>query len=119
VLSKPADDCGSPASAHHAVALGLEQCQDVAVVVAELGPTWSVELHDAAPGGATIIIQPVDPDGPDDPTLFVHSVGSVFHLDELCGDQFRQLGEHREWAGLLRAVLLRLVGEIPAPPMRH
>jgi hypothetical protein len=37
-------------------ALGPRQCEHLAAVVAELGMTWSVELHDEAPGDATIII---------------------------------------------------------------
>jgi hypothetical protein len=88
-------------------------------VVAELGATWSVELHDDAPGDATIIILPEDDDDPFDLTLFVHSVGPSFHLDELCGDTFRKLGEHRAWADVLRAVRIRLLGLMPVPPTLH
>jgi hypothetical protein len=88
-------------------------------VVAELGMTWSVELHDEAPGDATIIILPEDIDDPLDLTLFVHSIGPTFHLDELCGDTFRKLGEHRAWAEVLRAVRIRLLGLMPVPPTLH
>ena len=100
-------------------ALGPRQCEHLAAVVAELGVTWSVELHDDAPGDATIIILPEDIDDPLDLTLFVHSVGPTFHLDELCGDTFRRLGAHRAWADVLRAVRIRLLGLMPVPPTLH
>lgn len=100
-------------------ALGPRQCEHLAAVVAELGVTWSVELHDEAPGDATIIILPEDVDDPFDLALFVHSVGSTFHLDELCGDSFRKLGEHRAWADVLRAVRIRLLGTMQVPPTLH
>jgi hypothetical protein len=105
--------------ASRVVALGPRQCQHLAAVVAELGVTWSVELHDDAPGDATIIILSDDLDDPFDLTLFVHGVGSSFHLDELCGDTFRRLGEHRVWADVLRAVRIRLLGMIPVSPTLH
>lgn len=107
----------SPAS--RPAALGPRQCEHLAALVAELGATWSVELHDDTPGDATIIILPEDDDGSLDPTLFVHSVGPAFHLDELCGDTFRRLGEHRAWAEILRAVRIRLLGMMPVSPTLH
>ena len=88
-------------------------------MVAEFGPIWSVELHDDAPGGTTIVIQLADPDDPSDLTLFVHAVGAMFHLDELCADRFRRLGGHPAWADLLHAVRVRLLGATPTPPTRH
>jgi len=88
-------------------------------VLGELGATWSVEIHDDTPGDATIIILPEDVDDPSDLTLFVHSVGPIFHLNELCGETFRRLGEHRASADVLRAVRMRLLGLMPVPPTLH
>jgi hypothetical protein len=106
-------------SASGAAALGPRQCRHLAALVAELGSSWSVELHDDTPGGATIVIQPADTDDPLDLAIFVHAAGSSFHLHELCGDSFRKIGENLSWADVLRAVRITLLAEMPIPPMLH
>jgi hypothetical protein len=106
-------------SAGLGAALGPRQCQHLAAVVAELGSSWSVELHDDAPGGATIMVLPVDVDDPFGVALFVHNVGSAFHVDELCGDNFRKLCELPVWTDVVRAVRIRLLGAMPVPLTLH
>src|SRR5208337_3883056 len=89
------------------------QCEHLAAVVAELGPNWSVELHDDIPGKATIVILPADLDAAIGPTLIIHADESAFHLEELDRDAYRKLGEHPVWADVLRAVRIRLMWEMP------
>jgi hypothetical protein len=103
----------------HPTPLEPRQCEHLAAVVAELGPNWSVELHDDIPGKETIVILPDDPDEAIGPTLIIHADESAFHLEELDGDAFRKLGEHLVWADVLRAVRIRLVWEMPFPTTRH
>jgi hypothetical protein len=99
--------------------LGPRQCEHLAAVVAELGPNWSVELHDDIPGRATIVILPADLDEVIGPTLVIHADETAFHLEELDADAFRRLGKHLVWTDVLRAVRIRLVWEMPFPPTRH
>ena len=106
-------------SATRTPVLGPRQRQQLTALVAELGSTWSVELHDDTPGGATIVVQPVDVDDPLDLALFIHRAGSTFLLHELCGDTFRKIGAHLEWAEVVRAVRIRLLGVMPVPPTLH
>jgi hypothetical protein len=61
----------------------------------------------------------MDPDDAASPVLFVHREAAVFHLDELCGETFRKLGEHQAWVDLVRAVRSRLLGPIPNRQTLH
>ena len=99
--------------------LGPAQRRHLAAVVGELGPQWSVELHDDIPGKAAIVILPEVPDAATGPTLVVHADKSAFHLEELHGYAYRKLGKHPVWNDILRAVRIRLLWEVPFPPTRH
>jgi hypothetical protein len=119
MLNIPIDSRRSRPTEGCAVSVGPRQCEHLAAVVAEVASAWSVELHDDSPGAPTIIILPEDPDDPVDLALLVHGVGAAFQLDELCGESYRKLGEHLVWAEVLRAVRIRLLAVMPAPPTLH
>ena len=70
-------------------------------------------------GEATIVVLADDPDDDICPTLIVYANESAFHLEELCGDDYRQLGAYWGWADVLRAVRIRLIWEMPIPATRH
>ena len=99
--------------------LGQGQRRHLAAVVAELGPNWSVELHDDIPGKAAIVILPEDLAEAIGPTLIVHADELAFHLDELHGRAYRKLGRHLVWEDVLRAIRIRLIWEMSFPPTRH
>jgi hypothetical protein len=91
----------------------------LAGALAGLVPNWSVELHCDVLGEATIVVPPDDPDDDICPTLIVYADKSAFHLEELCGEDYRKLGVYRGWADVLRAVRIRLIWEMPIPATRH
>jgi len=99
--------------------LGPGQRQHLAAVVAGLGPTWSVELHYDMFGKATLVVLPEDLDDVIGPTLIIHADQSAFHVEELCGEAYRKLGEHRAWADVLRAVRVRLIWEMTFSTTLH
>ena len=84
-----------------------------------LTPDWSVELHYCAVGEPLIVILPDDLDDPAGSSIIVRRDEEIFHLEELCGDTYRKLGEHRRWPDVLRAVRARLIWDLPFPPARH
>jgi hypothetical protein len=100
-------------------ALGAGRRRDLAAMLAEFVPDWSVELHYDEHGNAAIVIMPEDPDDEVSPTLIVYTSGSAFHLDELCCDAYHRLGEHLGWADILRAVQIRLIWETAFPATLH
>jgi hypothetical protein len=93
--------------------------QHLAGALADLAPNWSVELQYDVLGETTIVV--LADDGGDDicPTLIVYADESAFHLEELCGDDYRKLGAYLGWADVLRAVRIRLIWEMPIPATRH
>jgi len=95
--------------------LGPGECEQLAALVAELAPDWSVELRHDVLGCPTIVILPDDLDDANGPVLFVHREGSAFHLEELRWSTYRKLDEYRAWAEVLRAVRIRLAWEAPFP----
>jgi hypothetical protein len=95
------------------------QRQHLAAALAGLVPDWSVELQYDVLGEATIVILPDDPDDDICPTLIVHADESAFHLEELCGDDYRKLGSYWGWADVPRAVRIRLIWEMQIPATRH
>jgi len=119
MLMRYAEARGGKSPASRPEPLGPGRHRHVAAVVAELGPSWSVELHHDIHGKATIVILPADLDAESGPTLIIDAGEAAFHLDELDGDACRRLGEHLVWADLLRAVRIKLVWEMPFPPTRH
>jgi hypothetical protein len=119
MLMRQFEDNRSQAPTGGSATLRAQQCQHVAAVVAELRPDWSVELHDNPHGRTLIVILPDDLDSVVDPTIVVRGDDAVFHVEELCGDTYRKLGEHGRWGDVLRAVRRRLIWEMPFPPMLH
>lgn len=111
MLSRQVEDRRSQPPTSRPAPLGPGQREHLAAVVAALGPTWSVELHDDVPGEATIVILPDDLDLAIGPTLVIHADASAFRLEELDGDTCRKLGDHQAWADVLRAVRIRLAWE--------
>jgi hypothetical protein len=99
--------------------LGHGHCRHLVVVVAEVGPNWSVELHDDVPDKATIVVLREDPHDAMGAILIVHADESAFHLEELHGNAYRKLGRHLVWDDVLRAVRIRLIWQMPFPPIRH
>jgi len=62
------------------------------------------------------------PDDLDDavfPTLMVRSAGSAFHLEELFGDTYCELGEYQMWSDVLRAIRIRLIWAGPPQTTLH
>jgi hypothetical protein len=119
MLSRQIEDDRSQAPVSGAATLRAQQCQHLAAVVAELRPDWSVELHDNPHGKSLIVILPEDLDSEVDPTLVVRKDDAVFHLEELCGDSYRKLGEHTLWLDVVRAVRTRLAWEMAFPSTLH
>ena len=119
MLIRQLEDDRSQAPSRGSATLRAQQCQHVAAVVAELRPDWSVELHDNPHGKTLIVILPDDLDNDVDPTIVVRGDDAVFHVEELCGDTYRKLGEHWLWVDVLRAVRSRLIWEMPFPPTLH
>jgi hypothetical protein len=119
MLTRQIEDHGSRAPTNGSATLRAQQCQHLAAVVAELRPDWSVELHYDVLGKPLIVVLPDDLDDPVDSTLIVRSDDDVFHLEELCEDTYRTLGEHGLWPDVLRAVRTRLIWEMPFPPTLH
>jgi hypothetical protein len=99
--------------------LGHGHCRHLAGVVAEVGPNWSVELHDNVPGNAAIVILPEDVHDAFGAILIVHADESAFHIEEVHGNAHRKLGQHVAWDDVLRAVRIRLIWQTPFPPTRH
>lgn len=89
--------------------LTQRQYHNLAAGLAGLVLNWSVDLHYDEHGKATIIIMPDDLDDAIFPTLIVRSDASAFHIEELCGDDYRELGEYQVWSDVLRAVRIRLI----------
>jgi hypothetical protein len=119
MLIRQTDDRVCPPAASGPEPLGPGQCEHLASVVAGLGPTWSVELHYDVLGQATIVVLPEDLDDAIGPTLIIHAGQSAFHLEELCGEAYRKLGEHLAWADVLRAVRVRLTWEMACSATLH
>jgi hypothetical protein len=119
MLIRQLEDDRSQALTSGSATLLEQQCQHVAAVVAELRPDWSVELHHNPHGKTLIVILPDDLDSAADPTIVVRGDDAVFHVEELCGDTYRKLGEHWRWGDVLRAVRGRLIWETPFPPTLH
>jgi hypothetical protein len=119
MLIRQLEDDRSQAPASGSATLAAEQCQHLAAVVAELRPDWSVELHHDMHRRPLIVILPDDLDNGVDPTVVVRRDAAVFHLEELCGDTYRKLGEHWLWVDVLRAVRTRLIWAMPFPPTLH
>jgi hypothetical protein len=72
--------------------LGPDHRSYLAAAVADIVPDWTVDLHAEGRADATITIMPEDGDDDLGPTLFVHCDGDTFHLDQLHGDAFSNLG---------------------------
>jgi hypothetical protein len=114
----PATRTNQPATDYQET-LGTGRCHELAGAIADCVPDWSVELHHDEDGKSAIVIMPEDLDDMIGPTLIVYTTGSAFHLDELCQDNYRRLGKNLSWAGVLRAVQIRLIWEEPFPPTLH
>ena len=99
--------------------LGREQCDHLAAAVAELIPDWSVELHLDVLREPMIVILAENFDDDIGPTLVVYRDETTFHLEELCWDSYRKLGDYPAWADLVRAVRIRLNWEMPFPTTLH
>jgi hypothetical protein len=99
--------------------LGQEQCSQLAAVLAELVPNWSVELHHDVLRKPMIVILPENLDDAIGPTLVVYGDETVFHLEELRWDTCRKRGDYCVWTDVLRAVWLRLFWETPFAPTLH
>jgi hypothetical protein len=119
MLIRQVEDRWSHGSANGPATLGAKQCQHLAVVVAEVRPDWSVELHHDVLGRPFIVILSDDLDDPVDFTLVVRRDDAPFRLEELCGDTYRKLGDCGLWVDVLRAVRTRLSREMPFPPTLH
>lgn len=119
MLIRQTNDRSSPLPANNPEPLGRAQCQRLAAVVASLGPTWSVGLHHDARGKATIVVLPEDLDDAIGPTLIIRATRSGFHLEEMCEDACRSLGEHSAWADVLRTVRIRLIWEMTISTLLH
>ena len=100
-------------------ALGSWRCDELAAAIAGCVPNWSVDLHYDEEGKPTIVVMPEDHNDTISPTLIVYANASAFHIDELRGDAYRNLGEHDSWADVLRAVRIRLIWEEPFPTTLH
>ena len=99
--------------------LGREQCDHLAASVAELMPDWSVELHLDVLREPMVVILAENIDDDIGPTLVVYRDETAFHLEELRWDAYRKLGTYQAWAGLVRAVRVRLFWEMPFPMTLH
>jgi hypothetical protein len=89
--------------------------QHVAALVDALAQAWSAELEHDVYGDATIIILSDDLDDDASPALILSSRDGVYCVEELQGDNFRQLGEYPAWQETIAAVStwLRWVSSVP------
>jgi hypothetical protein len=99
--------------------LTLGHCHYLAAGLASLIRNWSIELHYDEHSDATIVIMPNDLDDAIFPTLIVRSDESAFHLEELFGEVYRELGEYRMWSDVLRAARIRLIWAGPSQTTLH
>jgi hypothetical protein len=113
------ENCQSPLPTDALEPLTPGRCHRLAAALAGLAPQWSVELHYDEQAKAAIVIMPDDLDDASFPTLLVRTDASAFHLEELCGNAYRKLGEYRAWADVLRAVQIRLAWAAPLQTMLH
>ncbi len=88
-------------------------------MIAAFMPDWSVELHYDEQRKATIVMMPDDVDSANFPTLIVRGEASAFHLEELLGDAYQDLGEYRSWIDVVRAVRIRLMWDMPVSMTLH
>lgn len=119
MLVKPIEYRPSRHPAHALGPLGLEQCNDLAVLIAGLMPDWSVELHYDVQCKPMIVILPVDLDDATGPTLVVYGDETGFHLEELLWDTCRKLGDYQLWTDVANAVRIRLVWQMPLATTLH
>jgi hypothetical protein len=119
MLTRQTDIRPNPARACVPEALGASQCRHLAAALSGFTPSWSVAIQYDVRGRATIVAQPEDFEHVVAPTFFIHVARSAFHLEELCGEDCRTLGEYWVWADVLRAVQIRLTWDMPIATTQH
>ncbi len=119
MLNRQIEDHEIHSAANTSATLRAKQCEQLSAVIAELTPDWSAELHYCALGEPLIVILPDDLDDPAGTSIIVRRDDAMFHLEELYGDTYRKLGEHRRWPDVLRAVRARLIWDMPFPATLH
>ena len=78
-------------------------------VLADIAPSWSVELHVFSAHDVSILLMPEDADDPKGPTIIVQQDGGGFRLDQLWWDIYTELGSFSCLPDLAAAVRTRLI----------
>ena len=85
-----------------------QHCDQLRAALAGTVPNWWVELDYDENWNANIVIIADELDDGTFPTLIVRTDQTVFRLEELRGDAYRDLSEHRTWPGVLRAIQIKI-----------
>jgi len=77
--------------------------------LADIAPSWSVELHVFSAQDVSLVLMPEDADDAKGPTFIVQQDVAGFRLDQFWWDFYTELGTFRCLADLAAAVRARLI----------
>jgi len=78
-------------------------------LLAEIAPSWSAELNQAAIDESTIVVMPEGANDLIGPAFVLHRTHGRVHLDQFRWDEYRKLGGYRSLDEALAALRARLV----------
>jgi hypothetical protein len=88
--------------------------------IADVAPLWSVELHEAFPGEASLMLMPEAADDAIGPTFVLHNRAGAFQLDQYQWDIYSEIGAYGSLHDAVHAVRRKLAA-LTTPPstLRH